>query len=184
MEKRSAMNNKGFSLIELIVVIAIMTIVTGTVTIGISVMFSKDAERCATRLNDAIYTTRMENMSKIGDFVLTVTTDDGTSDGKCIAIIDKAGVSQTIYLDGDSGKRTTINPIFTNESGVETSLTLPVNIKFHKAKGNVVSITAGGTEYTDPVGILTFNISALRGNKESKVQLITTTGKHTVGEFQ
>ena len=78
------LNNAGFSLIELIVVIAIMTILVGGASLGISLAFSKDAAKCATMINDAIYTTRMNSMSKAGTYTLTI---EKNGDNKYIAEI-------------------------------------------------------------------------------------------------
>ena len=55
-------------------------------------------------------------------------------------------------------------------------------MRFDKAKGNVYfDVDADGT-YDD--GIIVFDITPLRGNRTAKVQLVTTTGKHTIGEFE
>ena len=65
----------------------------------------------------------------------------------------------------------------------ETDLRLPLNLTFDKAKGNVYSVVdADGMTYGD--GIIVFDITPLRGNRTAKVQLVTTTGKHTIGEFK
>lgn len=181
------MNNKGFSLIELIVIIAIMGVLVGGASLGIGLVFSKDAMKCATRLNDSIYDARANSMYKAGEFKLIIDNKDGVN----VATISQTDLtpatSDTVYLDGvDSGKKTTISARFvtvTEAVPEETDLRLPLNLTFDKAKGNVYSVVdADGMTYGD--GIIVFDITPLRGNRTAKVQLVTTTGKHTIGEFK
>lgn len=171
-------NNSGYTLIELIVVISIMAVLTGTLGFSASLVFSRDAEKCATRLNDAIYTTRMNSMSKSGAYELTVAS--GTAN---IATIACDGTDETeIYLDNvEADKKTNLTAKFVTEDGTSTSLSLPVKIAFDKSKGNVKFDVDG--DGTPDDGIIVFDVAAIRGNRTSKVQLVTTTGKHTIGDF-
>ena len=179
------MNNKGFSLIELIVIIAIMGVLVGGASLGIGLVFSKDAMKCATRLNDSIYDARANSMYKAGEFKLIIDNKDGVN----VATISQTDLtpatSDTVYLDGeDSSKKTTISARFVTEAvPAGTAISLPVSVTFDKAKGNVYSVVdADGMTYGD--GIIVFDITPLRGNRTAKVQLVTTTGKHTIGEFE
>lgn len=178
------MNNKGFSLIELIVIIAIMGVLVGGASLGIGLVFSKDAMKCATRLNDSIYDARANSMYKAGKFELSI-DNSGSANIATISQTDLTPVtSDTVYLDGvDSNKKTTISAKFVTEAvPAGTYLSFPVNLTFDKAKGNVYfDVDADGT-YDD--GIIVFDITPLRGNRTAKVQLVTTTGKHTIGEFE
>ena len=179
------MNNKGFSLIELIVIIAIMGVLVGGASLGIGLVFSKDAMKCATRLNDSIYDARANSMYKTGKFELII-DNSGSANTATISQTDLTpATSDTVYLDGvDSSKKTTISARFVTEAvPEETDLRLPLNLTFDKAKGNVYSVVdADGMTYGD--GIIVFDITPLRGNRTAKVQLVTTTGKHTIGEFE
>lgn len=182
-------NNHGYTLVELIVVIAIMSILVGGSSIGLSLLFSKDASSCATRLNDAIYTTRMNSMSKTGNYTLKV-DNTGTANIATIACSDVTpAIPDTVIPldDTQNTKRTTIKAYFATESNLAANLDgqeiiLPINIKFDKAKGSVKFDIDG--DGTDDDGIIIFKIHAERGNRDAKVQLVTTTGKHTIGEFK
>ena len=178
------MNNKGFSLIELIVIIAIMGVLVGGASLGIGLVFSKDAMKCATRLNDSIYDARANSMYKAGKFELSI-DNTGSANVATISQTDVTPIiSDTVYLDGvDSNKKTTISAKFVTEAvPAGTAISFPVNLTFDKAKGNVYfDVDADGT-YDD--GIIVFDITPLRGNRTAKVQLVTTTGKHTIGEFE
>ena len=181
------MNNKGFSLIELIVIIAIMGVLVGGASLGIGLVFSKDAMKCATRLNDSIYDARANSMYKAGKFELSI-DNSGSANTATISQTDLTPVtSDTIYLDGvDSNKKTTISARFVTEAvPAGTAISLPVSVTFDKAKGNVYSVV-DADEMTYGDGIIVFEIEPLRGNRnrKAKVQLVTTTGKHTIGEFE
>ena len=181
------MNNKGFSLIELIVIIAIMGVLVGGASLGIGLVFSKDAMKCATRLNDSIYDARANSMYKAGKFELSI-DNSGSANTATISQTDLTPVtSDTIYLDGvDSNKKTTISARFVTEAvPAGTAISLPVSVTFDKAKGNVYSVV-DADEMTYGDGIIVFEIEPLRGNRnrKAKVQLVTTTGKHTIGEFK
>lgn len=181
------MNNKGISLIELIVIIAIMGVLVGGASLGIGLVFSKDAMKCATRLNDSIYDARANSMYKAGKFELSI-DNSGSANTATISQTDLTpAMSDTIYLDGvDSNKKTTISAKFVTEAvPAGTAISLPVSVTFDKAKGNVYSVVdTDGMTYGD--GIIVFEIEPLRGNRnrKAKVQLVTTTGKHTIGEFK
>ena len=181
------MNNKGFSLIELIVIIAIMGVLVGGASLGIGLVFSKDAMKCATRLNDSIYDARANSMYKAGKFELSI-DNSGSANVATISQTDLTpATSDTVYLDGvDSNKKTTISAKFVTEAvPAGTAISLPVSVTFDKAKGNVYSVV-DADEMTYGDGIIVFEIEPLRGNRnrKAKVQLVTTTGKHTIGEFE
>ena len=181
------MNNKGFSLIELIVIIAIMGVLVGGASLGIGLVFSKDAMKCATRLNDSIYDARANSMYKAGKFELSI-DNSGSANTATISQTDLTpATSDTVYLDGvDSSKKTTISARFVTEAvPAGTAISLPVSVTFDKAKGNVYSVV-DADEMTYGDGIIVFEIEPLRGNRnrKAKVQLVTTTGKHTIGEFE
>ena len=170
--------NNGFSLIELIVIIAIMGVLVGGASLGISLVFSKDASKCATRLNDSIYDARANSMYKSGKFELII----DKSEDAYVATISQTDVtpvlSETVYLDGVD-----LSAKFVTEAvPAVKELELPVTVTFDKSKGNVVYFYANGDRVYDD-GIIVFDITPRRGNRTAKVQLVTTTGKHTIGEF-
>ena len=172
--------NNGFSLIELIVIIAIMGVLVGGASLGISLVFSKDASKCATRLNDSIYEARANSMYKAGKFELII---DNSGDANVATISHSQtdgtpAISDTVYLDGVD-----LSAKFVTEAvPAVKELELPVTVTFDKSKGNVVYFYANGDRVYDD-GIIVFDITPTRGNRTAKVQLVTTTGKHTIGEF-
>ena len=183
--------NAGFSLIELIVTIAIISIITGGITMGVSIVFSKDASKCATMLNDTLYSVRMNSMSKPGKYTMVVKNIGSTNTQYVAEItceIDGATpTSEIIYLEGDSSANK-INSITAKlKSGASstdliTSASDTLSITFDKSKGCVSTITSNGTTISGD-GIIEFHITPKNGNREADVSLVTSTGKHSVGTY-
>lgn len=59
-------NNKGFSLVELIVVIAIMSVLLGIFVYSISLVSGRDAQKCANNISDALDQAKSYAMAKSG----------------------------------------------------------------------------------------------------------------------
>lgn len=187
--------NAGFSLVELIVTISIASILVGGMSIGVSLVFSRDASRCATILNDALYSVRMDSMSRPGKYTLEIKDNNaGSSPSQYVAIVtcekenpgsDPTITTETIYLEGESSanKIKTITASLRKAGGNVSLMTSPsdtVKITFDKSKGCVN--TGAETDFSED-GIVEFHIEPVRGNRTSDVSLITSTGKHTIGTY-
>lgn len=178
----SKQNNEGFSLVELIVVMAMMFILVGGMSISASLVFSRDAAQCASKLNDAIYTARMDSMSKPGAYFMQikkvagefeVVLNDGTSDVYSEKISENGKIKAISFdLNGENGQITDSNT---------------VKIVFDKSKGYVKTfndkeITTDGANGTYKDGLIVFTVSQKTGTKTEDVTLVTSTGKHKVGK--
>lgn len=188
MNKDKALKNGGYTLVELIVVMAIASILVGGMSLSASLVFSKDAAKAAVHLNDAVYEARMLSMTRVGDFRVLVSENndiyyanimDGTNLYKEIRICDEKRIEDiTVTLDTESSATCQIP-----SSSVE--------ISFDKSKGNITAFnsvnikdTPGSGEYRD--GVITFTITQSKGTTPKKtetVKIVTATGKHTVGSF-
>ena len=62
-QSRHKIVSEGFSLVELIIVIAIMAIMTGGVALSINMLRSADSKKLANELNSGFTTLRSENMA-------------------------------------------------------------------------------------------------------------------------
>lgn len=69
-------NNKGFSLLELLVVVAIIGIVSGLVLIGISVIASADSKKMSKALYSDINTLKTKTLTVSGDWYLIIKKED------------------------------------------------------------------------------------------------------------
>ena len=63
-KKKLAKNNSGFSLVELIIVIAIIAALIGTVVLSVSMVFSANAKACSNDLQRAIADCKVTTMGK------------------------------------------------------------------------------------------------------------------------
>ena len=68
-------NNRGFSLVELIVVVAILGACVGLITASISTVSSSQARKCAASLDAALSRCRVAAMSRAGTVSMTVSVD-------------------------------------------------------------------------------------------------------------
>lgn len=72
-------DNKGYSLVELIVVMAILAVVTVASVIGVGMISGKPAEACATNLKTALTSVRTSTMGK-SNATLSVYRDASTGE--------------------------------------------------------------------------------------------------------
>ena len=158
------MNNKGYTLVEAIVVMGLMVIMVGGISIAISLMFSRDAQQVAVQIDDALSETRMYSMSKEGNYKLLIHMDTDVrgsyaqmykDDVECEARIDFK--NRDILITSDAG-------------------TGDITIEFDSANGSVKKVNG----VTPSAGsIYTFTVEGQRGNKKtSTVTLVTATGRH------
>ena len=173
--RKNKLNNAGMSLIELLVVISIMSIMTGTMAISANLVFSKDAEKCATRLNDAINTARMNAMSKPGSGVLEIKKQGG----EYVAVYDD-GSSECL---SENNKISKISCSF-NGSNVVIDGSDSVSITFDKSKGIVADFNGEDLLNSGVSGLAVFTVEQTTGSKKSDVTLVTATGKHMLGTLE
>jgi len=178
-------SSAGFSLVELIVVIAIMGVVVAMSSIGIGILNGKDARRCATALDDALKDARMTTMTKQGEYSLQITTESGNYVANLVnSSGGSANIEKSYNLEG-SGK--TIKSIIVDGNATPISDSYEVVICFDARKGNVLtdgSTTIGGVALSSDE-VMKFTVSQIKGDstKVANVSLVTATGKHMVGTF-
>lgn len=150
--------NKGMTLIEVLVVVAILAITVGIAGVSISLATSRDAEKSAKIINDALERSRMYAMSKTGTFEVII---DGSA--HTVSIAD-AGETEELPAKVDI--------FFPDITDAGTAA-----ITFDKSNGRVQSITVDGSNYTEKM----LRISSRNQNgKTATVLLIVNTGKHYV----
>lgn len=114
-------NNKGFSLIELVVTIAIMCIVTGG-TVGIySLIASSAFKEAVNNITDSLAETRTDQISKSGDYYLKISLD---SSNKCVSEIysDVSPSPKLLKSEKNSKKIKEITAVLDDGSGTEVDL--------------------------------------------------------------
>lgn len=162
----------GISLVELIVVISIMAVMTGLITIGVSMMFSKDAESVGKTIDDTLSEARMLAMSRDGEFEMVLNIDDSDPSNNNIVINRVAAGTSSEYKTIAFKKEASIEVTAPGMTPVSDG---SVAIVFDKGNGSVKSV--GGSAVTS--GVCSIKATASRlSTRTSTVQLIVTTGRH------
>ncbi len=173
--KNRIKDNRGISLVELIVVIAIMGVMVGVTSLGLSFMFTRDANYVAVRIDDALTEARMLSMSRDGTFTYVLHYDNAnpTTGFVRIDVTDAGGVTseyKKILLD----KSVTITV-----TGTGVPDTGDVAIIFNKGNGSVRQVGTPGGTMTDASGMYKIEVQSTRNTSKKKdVTLIATTGRH------
>lgn len=152
-------NHLGMTLVEILVVVAILSIVVGAAGAGISLAYSRDAEKCAKTINAALENARMLSLSEKGTFTLEI---DLTGNKLYI----NSSESATPVLEEDLQKRVTIS-VPSDPSATS------VTVEFDKSTGKVLSMSS------ESGGILRVTSENDNG-KKATVVLVKGTGKHYV----
>lgn len=148
-------NNKGYTLIELIVVIAILTVLTGIVSIGITRILNTKAVQCAKNMESLINKVRINSM---GRKAVTVEFYQDSSDGRYYA--------KTV-TDMGYGKGTKEDTEFIGKSGITVQYTIGGTVKtlsdtdtftlqFDRSSGSLKpsSVTNNTNDYVSKIEIL------------------------------
>ncbi len=75
--RRISKNNRGFSLVELIIVIAIIAALIGTVILSVSMVFSANAKACSNDLQRAVADCKVTTMGKAKAWLVVYRGDNG-----------------------------------------------------------------------------------------------------------
>lgn len=150
--------NQGVTLVELLVVVAILSIAVGAAGISISLAYSRDAEKCAKSINAALENTRMLSLSEKGKFTMTLDMENNqiTIDNSETGNVHTESLQKNvkIYVPGQEG-------------------TTSVSVRFDKSTGKVAAMDG------EENGILRIT-SENNSGKKASVVLVKGTGKHYV----
>lgn len=153
-------SNKGFSLVELMVVIAIMAVATGLVSITYSLVHNANVSKAANTLDTVFNKARVQSMAK------------GTDAGQLTLWIDDDNI--LYYTIGDpEGTGTAVNSGTTEvrygRSGVSTTYDSmdPITYRFNSAG----MVTSSGTSLPD-------YFEFFYGTRRVGVRFYLDTGKH------
>ncbi len=146
-------DNKGYTLIELIIVIAIIAIVAGSLVFGISMIFTTDAKGCANKLKTGIGRTKIATMGKQEAYLEVYKS---AADGfYYLVLVENGDTANAIPQRITKRSTTTIKYIGKTTSGDLTGdMGAGVRVTFNRESGKrscdveKFTVTGGGKTYT------------------------------------
>lgn len=169
-------DNRGLSLIELIVVMSLITILAGGTAIGIRLITTKEVEQCATQLKTALQGNRVTTMGKLEASLKIYTTADGICVEETIVGGDgTSGTTQKIVGDAD------LTIVYRLNDGTEFPLgdsSAPLIIRFNRSSGAFKALP--DEMGAEKAGKYCTEIEVSRGSKAVILKLAYLTGKVTI----
>lgn len=168
------LNNKGLSLVEIIIVVAIMTVMTGLVSFGVGVVVSKPADECAQKLSNSLRNARVTAMGKLTCQVKISQEYDGAP--IYLTVITNGSSAPTVKI-GEKGVVCTYKTTDGSTGTLASKGTAGITIEFNRETGGFKTATIGSdtSKY-----ISEFSIS--KGTINKIVKLSKLTGRVTVEE--
>lgn len=162
--------NKGFSLIEIIVVIALMAIVTGATMSIYSWIKTQRIEKLTENISDCINDLRTACTSKDGEYMLYITK----TNGEYIATIYKDG--GTKYKETKLGSIGSIEVYDTAGNKYSISSSNHLHIRFDKSTGGIKILEIYDSGSKNVKGEIVIKYS----DRTRKIVISEITGKHYI----
>jgi prepilin-type N-terminal cleavage/methylation domain-containing protein len=159
--------NKGFSLIEVIVVVLILGIVSTIAVLSVSYAYSSSANHCAKRLAYLLDYTRMQSMGMVDGTVCLRLEVKGDGSINAISIKDEGGVETVLDTEEIGNSNLTI--YYTDSVG-EKKLLANHSIDFKYSK-NSGAFNASTTPYSS---------IRVEGSKTAILVLVRETGRNYI----
>lgn len=170
---RYSKDNRGYSLVELIIVIAIIALIISTVFYSVMMVFSANSKSCANNIQRAIADCKVTTMGKASAYMELYR--DGT---------DQNVYTRMYVMDSGSGAYVPSDPqkvgtsrvyvAYTPKGGSETELTAgtKIEIRFNRASGGFAEDKVSGDIYE--------KLHVQGGSKKYEIVLTELTGKSEV----
>jgi prepilin-type N-terminal cleavage/methylation domain-containing protein len=178
MMSRIRKENGGFSLIEIIVTIAIMSVLVGAMGYSYSMVSGRGAEECARKLASTLSHARTTSMGKYSNIITIKNTGSSIIVNEDIFVkYDEEGKKVETKRESTVGKSNVTVMFKYNSDGEYEQLVNDGTIEFHFNSSTGALITA-----KDDVSQLYFKIS--KGKTEKFVVINSLTGKVSVGNSE
>lgn len=181
------LNNKGFSLMELIVVLAIMVVMAGAAAVTVSMLDSSYVEDAERGIKDCISMARTKSMSVAAkDWYVSVTKEGSdyyvnlfkvTEEVVQVGGVDVTEEKVTLIEKKKLGAKITIKYLDKSDSTPKTvDASMNLDMHFDAATGKINSVKIGGTTgdiMTDGIGY----INIVRNDYAINLKVFFNTGK-------
>lgn len=167
--------NKGFSMIELIVILAVLGISATLIGGSISQIFSLDQKQCATELNAVLSRCKIGSMSRAGDVYLVVSAE---ADGVYSTYYENDAVAERQKI----GKHS-LSLTYTDETGAShtVSETEPLYLAFQRTTGAFLTVGQAHklADSAADASLQNYYCTVIRVGGY-RVELVPMTGRHDV----
>lgn len=191
-------NNRGFSLIELIVVIAIMAVLTAFVTLSVSYLTGQKARECANNLSFALDSTRTSAIAKNGNaecymeltleggdyYVAYYVPENALSHGTTVDDNGNAVFNQAAYVQTEKERigDGRVDILFSGDAAGDVTMSADTALRiFYKKDGafsKFVQVSrAGDNENLQEINVTKITIDY---GKTYGIQVYMLTGKHVM----
>lgn len=159
-------NNKGFSMIELIVVVAILIVAVGVTATSLRTMYNARSLKAAKTIDGMISQSKINAMSgKKNTFVLRYSEDDGCY---FCELVDAAGNAYESEQVGNNSLEVTID----SANNVKEN---NLEIRFNGDTGAIKTLKYGGADHSTGWSSKVINLESLTVHS---ITLYRTTGEH------
>ena len=183
-------DNRGLSLVELITVIAILSIMVGIGVYSLSLLFGTQAKGCAQNVSGMLNETKTGCLSRFNETMTlgyytkgsdpAIVSDGYYTENKVYTINKNA---ESIQITGSEyrkmGSRNVVIKVFLSSNpthGVELGTANSFSISFDRSTGALEPAIWNGVQLTDYIEKITFS----SGSRTYTISLVQETGKHTV----
>lgn len=167
---REKPDNRGLTLVELIITVAIITILGGIVMMSVSILSGLPARQCADEVHSSLSKARIATMGKKEAKLRIIGEND------CIYVQESIdGVDGVKNLVGKKGVAFSYTKETAGAEGAEISLINGdvLEFSFNRSSGAFSEISPGSNEYYR-------RLIMRKGGKEYVVELVPPTGKMSV----
>jgi len=171
------LNNKGATLIELMVILAIIAVLVSGSIVAFNVLNGSNLKNAARTTGSFLETTRTKTMSVVADAWYYTLTRDGDNYYTEIYKVytDDTGATVEEKIEAEDLGFRVVGSIIADGSETEFADGDMLTIKFDQASGSVKIVDLDGTELTPSENMIT--IKFVSGAKEASVDLYFVSGK-------
>ncbi len=170
------LNNKGASVIELIVVIAIIAVLLSGMIAGFAILNSSNLKEATRTTKTYLEKTRTSTMSVVADeWYFELSNTDGVSSAKVYkTITTEDGETTTSVIESKELSEKAVISLISDDTTIEIGDGDVLKINFNKASGGVSSVELNSVKYTPGDNMISLYFAI--GAKESWVDLYFVSG--------